>query len=219
MALQTEVHSSTSTPSSTGSAPDPSNTDSDSSDQGFSLSGSPPLIIAFLAVGFFGAAMIAFFGWRRAVFMRTRWEDPTDPPRPEFGETPKLWDIWCPRERAQDSDTREWRDIQPLAATVWDNTPSPVLLNNGTAQSDTILAAAFAHLRRRYRRHNRSDDDIALDTKLGPPLVRLQVAVTIAMPCPDVAGMSSGGEPDEEPWDYSIGLYEIPWKNTDSSVA
>jgi len=214
MALQTETHSTTPTPSSTstGSAPDPTSTESDNS-SGFSLKGSPPLILAFLAVGMFAIAMIVFFGWRR----RDRWANPPTAPTPGVGAPPKLWDVWSPHERAREGNSAEWKNIQPLAATIWDDTPVPVLVNHDLPDHDTMLAAAFAHMRRRYR-HHRSHENIAMDAKLAQPLVRLQIAVTIAMPSPDFAGTSSRTEPDDDLLDYSIGLHEIPWKKTDLSV-
>lgn len=107
MALQTEVHSSTPTPSSTSSTPDPTNTGSGSMQPGFSLSASPPLILAFLAVGVFGVTMLGFFAWRRLTG-HGRWVDPPDIVRPGFGETPKLWDVCCPRE----AHVAEWHGIQ-----------------------------------------------------------------------------------------------------------
>ncbi|KAJ7102806.1 hypothetical protein C8R44DRAFT_808571 [Mycena epipterygia] len=102
MALQTEVHSSTPTPSSTASAPDPSTSSAGG------LTASPPLILAFIAVGLFAVAMIAFFGWSRMTVGRRHWVDP-DAVRPGFGETPKLWDVWTPLGQP---DAAEWKHIQ-----------------------------------------------------------------------------------------------------------
>ncbi|KAJ7472170.1 hypothetical protein FB451DRAFT_315283 [Mycena latifolia] len=214
MALQTEVHSSTPTSSSTGSAPDPTNTnsDSDSTEPSFSFSSSPPLILAFLGVGMLGIAMIVFFGWRRLTAGRARWIEPAEAALASFGEPPKLWDVWSPHEQ-QWTDTAEWQKIQPLAATVWDYTPLPVN-NHGVPRHETLTAAAFAHLRRRYRNRRRSDESFVMDAKLARPSVRLQIAVTIAMPFPDFSS-SSQTEPDEQPFDYSIGLYDMPWTETD----
>ncbi|KAF7360588.1 hypothetical protein MVEN_00790200 [Mycena venus] len=217
MALQTETHSPPSSTSAVSSAP--ASSPSDPADAGgFSLSASPPLILAFLAVGMFAISMVVFFGWRRIAAGRVAWVVPPD--NISIGETPKLWDVWSPRERAQEAVTAEWHNIQPLAATVWDHTPPlPVPVNNDTHRHHSLAAEALAHLRRRYRRRRASQDDVALEAKLNPvdPLVRLQVAVTIAMPCPDFTGTASRTEPDdddEQPLEYSIGLYETPWKKT-----
>ncbi|KAJ7512867.1 hypothetical protein B0H11DRAFT_10712 [Mycena galericulata] len=221
MALQT-LHS-TPTPSSTGSAPDPSNSNSEATPPGnFTLSGSPPLILAFLGVGAFVVAMIVFFGWRRMTMGRIdrHGVPPNSRPRPGFGETPKLWDVWSPREQSRGADTGEWKHLQPLAATVWDETPLPVVLdNNDNPHNDPLSVAVLAHLRRRYRRPG-PEENIPMDAKLAQesrPLIRLQIAVTIAMPSPDSASASSRTEPDEQLPDYSLGLYEAPWKKTDSS--
>ncbi|KAJ7847754.1 hypothetical protein B0H14DRAFT_3675154 [Mycena olivaceomarginata] len=162
-------------------------TNSDSSDSGFSLSSSPPLIIAFLAVGVFAISMVTFFGWRRMTAGRV-WIVPA--PTVSIGETPKLWDIWSPRERPHRAT--EWHNIQPLAATVWDEYPPPAPANNGPPRHHSLVAAALAHLRWRYRRRG-SQDGTALEEKLNhDPLVRLQVAVTIAMPCPDYVEILHG---------------------------
>jgi hypothetical protein len=105
---------------------------------------------------------------------------------------------------------------QPLAATVWDEYPPPAPANNGPPRHHSLVAAALAHLRWRYRRRG-SQDGTALEEKLNhDPLVWLQVAVTIAMPCPDYVGDSSRTEldDDEQLLEYSIGLYEMPWEKT-----
>ncbi|KAJ7315015.1 hypothetical protein DFH08DRAFT_425317 [Mycena albidolilacea] len=212
MALQTMDHTSTpSAPSEAAASSTTTTTDSGSSDSGFSLSSSPPLIIAFLAVGVFAISMVTFFGWRRMTAGRV-WAVPA--PTVSIGETPKLWDIWSPRERPHCA--AEWYNIQPLAAAVWDESPPPASANNGPPRHHSLVAAAVAHLRGRYRRHG-SQDGTALGEKMNhDPLVRLQVAVTIAMPCPDFVGDSSRTElnDDEQLLEYSIGLYKMPWEKT-----
>ncbi|KAJ7640714.1 hypothetical protein DFH06DRAFT_620405 [Mycena polygramma] len=212
MALQTKTESQSSTPttSSSTSAPPTTTTDSDSSDSGFSLSASPPLILAFLAVGMFAISMVVFFGWRRMTAGRRVWTTPSVVV--SVGEIPKLWDVWSPGERPV---AAEWHSIQPLAATVWDATSlhAPAVRDTSRNHS-TFAAAAVAHLRQRYRRR-RPQEDVAMEAKMPSAAspVRLQLAVTIAMPSPESAGSSQRTEPDEErPLDYySIGLYEIPW--------
>ncbi|KAJ7038025.1 hypothetical protein C8F04DRAFT_1091120 [Mycena alexandri] len=107
MALQTEAPTSTS-PSSTGTASAAASDSSDTGGGGFSLSASPPLILAFLAVGVFGIAMVVFCAWRRLAAGRRNWVAPPD--SRSIGETPKLWDVWSP---PQDSGiTAEWHNIQ-----------------------------------------------------------------------------------------------------------
>ncbi|KAJ7902521.1 hypothetical protein B0H14DRAFT_2666487 [Mycena olivaceomarginata] len=210
MALQT--HSSTpSSSTGTSSAASTTPTDSDPSDTGFSLSASPPLIIAFLAVGVFAISMVAFFGWRRITLGRTAWVT-VSPDTVSIGETPTLWDVWSPRERPQAAVAGEWRSIQPLAATVWDESHAMrAPATNNAPRHHSLAAEAVAHLRRRYR--GRSPEESALDPKLNHDApVRLQIAVTIAMPCPDFVGNSELD--DEPPLEYSIGLYEMPWKTT-----
>jgi hypothetical protein len=69
--------------------------------QGSGVTGSPPLIVAFLAVGVFLAAMLTIFGWRRVVFarglaMQPLGRDGFNTPRntEHLGERPELWDFW-----------------------------------------------------------------------------------------------------------------------------
>lgn len=96
--------------------------------------GSPPLILGFLAVGIFFAAMIAVFGWRRVHFGR---EPPSwrnlggirvrrfDGPTPSVGrsgvvgltgdsklERPKLWEVWTDQSTKSDGvDYGFWDNI------------------------------------------------------------------------------------------------------------
>jgi hypothetical protein len=86
----------------------------------FTPSGSPPLILAFLAIGLFAAAMIAVFGYRRIHWGRP-WSVEGDVDvveraprrrRENFGERPKLWDVWVvPRMEvaAKDAGGRRYR--------------------------------------------------------------------------------------------------------------
>ncbi|KAJ7211175.1 hypothetical protein GGX14DRAFT_623674 [Mycena pura] len=221
MALQTEVHSTAPSPSTSPNV----NGSSDSNPiNGFSLSASPPLILAFLAVGVFGITMAIFFCWRRVNERRRarNWVRPADAAPLE---TPTLWDIWCPRERAGEEAggaPAEWRTIQPLSVTVWDNRPMlqspppPPIPANDISRYDGLLAQAFAHLRQRHRRFRRrsEEEDTTLELKPSqsaqpPATVQLQVAVTIAMPNPNFAGVSSNirTDPDDGSFEYSIAYY------------
>lgn len=98
MALQTPTSTTSSSPSPT---PPPRPPPPDANEQHSSLSpaGSPPLILAFLAIGLFTGAMVIVFGWRR-VFGRslTFGSLPTSTVerKPTFllPAKPKLWDMW-----------------------------------------------------------------------------------------------------------------------------
>ncbi|KAJ7104421.1 hypothetical protein B0H15DRAFT_942408 [Mycena belliarum] len=202
MAFQTEASPTPS--SSSGSAPDTS------TNPASTLSGSPPLIIAFLAVGIFVISMVVFLGWRRVSYGRRRWVDPTDVDiaQASIGAPPKLWDV-----RGYRANTGEWHEIQPLAATVWDHTPRPTPVSadtDGFRHDGTLLAAALAYLRRSYRRQpDGSTPGGGKNAEDVQPAVRLQIAVTIAMPCPD------SRESDNQSLEYSIGLYELAWEKHD----
>lgn len=67
----------------------------------FSPGASPPLILAFLAIGLFTISMVAVFGWRRVRLGRGAALHPFRNDETEFGEwrrgfgeKPKLWDLW-----------------------------------------------------------------------------------------------------------------------------
>lgn len=111
MALPTEVQSSSigASPSRTSSDASQSNPAPSDRDSDLGLSASPPLILAFLAVGIFGIAMIVFFGWKRIRGDRRTWPPPDVlVPKPGFGELPKLWDL---PSVIQQADMAEWHDI------------------------------------------------------------------------------------------------------------
>lgn len=87
-------------PSSTTSAHKPSATNSVSGNGNvFTRAGSPPLVLAFLSIGLFSAAMVFVFGWRRIQLRRWRFTVPIDIHHPDVElpviqlEPPKLWDL------------------------------------------------------------------------------------------------------------------------------
>ena len=121
---------STTAPASATSSPAPSGSDPGySSGQNdppitnfFSSSGTPALVLAFLAIGLFVGGMVAMFGMRRRMFRRLShrfanrlppgWLVPDDPdPRQgqhrrkhkPIGKRPDLWDIYTSRRGVMDS--------------------------------------------------------------------------------------------------------------------
>jgi len=95
----------------------------------FSPGASPPLILAFLAIGLFTVSMIGVFGWRRVQYGRLTAPDPTwleindsdAGKRRDIGPRPKLWDMWTTvaspsgtKGQAHERET-EWETIMPLA--------------------------------------------------------------------------------------------------------
>ncbi|KAJ3781198.1 hypothetical protein GGU10DRAFT_118810 [Lentinula aff. detonsa] len=101
MALQTEMSSSSSTSTASSSSSTDSSNDNPDTGSFFTPTSSPPLILAFLAIGLLVTAVIAALGWRRAYFARfrsdvgrqmRRGETQKDPM--DIGSRPMLWDLW-----------------------------------------------------------------------------------------------------------------------------
>jgi hypothetical protein len=99
---------------------------SDSSDK--TSIGSPPLILACLAIGIFSAALISVFGWRRmqiargitppaidgtGVFGRhgfDAWSNMRE--RPGIGDKPVMWEVWTDRNaRVTNVDYGCWDQV------------------------------------------------------------------------------------------------------------
>ncbi len=78
--------------------------------QFFSAASSPPLVLAFLSIGLFGAGMIGVFGWRRLqVGMVGGRGTNVGPPSKE---RPKLWDLWSDKAiYSRDSHILNWRNM------------------------------------------------------------------------------------------------------------
>jgi len=87
--------------------------------------GSPPLILAFLAIGVFSVAMIAVFGWRRIQSQfggeisfwgypeqrrSTRGIDSARLADPKFGEKPILWEVQVEHDK-EGEEHRSWDNI------------------------------------------------------------------------------------------------------------
>ncbi|KAH9478619.1 hypothetical protein JR316_0009076 [Psilocybe cubensis] len=124
MALQTSHRSeASSTPTPTSSSGN--TTDPNAQQTGFSPAGSPPLILAFLAIGLFSAAMIVVFGWRRVQFGRA-WTLGGIPPTEEIRlprvlpKKPVLWDLWC-KGRAGWTEVAGSRKPEHNIKLQWEN--------------------------------------------------------------------------------------------------
>ncbi|PPQ92272.1 hypothetical protein CVT25_008580 [Psilocybe cyanescens] len=154
MALQTSHRSeASSTPTPTSSSGADPNAQHDS----FSPAGSPPLILAFLAIGLFAAAMIVVFGWRRVQFGRawTLGGIPTiDHPIPLpkiLPNKPKLWDIWCGGDASwtENVGSRKsgrnkrlhWENITPFTANavpLYDVSEGSIIPDTPPMRSDAL---------------------------------------------------------------------------------
>ncbi|KAF8069108.1 hypothetical protein FPV67DRAFT_1106193 [Lyophyllum atratum] len=105
----------------------PTPTSSSKPEPGFSPGASPPLILAFLAIGLFAVSMIGVFGWRRIQYSRMMAAGFQDPTWMEFsvvagrrdvGPRPKLWDMWTTvgtKGEAHHEREMEWETIMPVA--------------------------------------------------------------------------------------------------------
>lgn len=83
----------------------------------FGSSGSPALIVTFLAIGLFVVAMTGVFGWRR--FLRPQGLDTQLVTRPNssrksisLGKRPMFWDVWADLKIPEKS---------PIEAMGWEN--------------------------------------------------------------------------------------------------
>lgn len=236
--FQRASSSSAITDTSTIVAPTPTsdgNGNSDSS-QGLSLTGSPPLIVAFLAVGLFMAAMLTIFGWRRVVFGRPGMDSmegdgfhTQNTEESFYGEKPELWDLWTQSPHAISSyEQLKWEHIMPFSASIKPPRGAP------SDDADSRVTDTHAHLRihshlqnvqQHLRRHTltaKSADNHKKDTGSAKnPSRTLQVAVAIAMPSPHQRERESVNERPasadthvhihHDPLDYSLGLTEMLW--------
>jgi hypothetical protein len=113
---QGDPSSASTVPTTTDAQVTPTSTsNADDSNNGLGVTGSPPLIVAFLAVGLFMAAMLTIFGWRRMVFGRGFVIQPIERDRffamsEYFGEEPELWDLWS-RSPVGSMDQLEWKQV------------------------------------------------------------------------------------------------------------
>ncbi|KAF8888566.1 hypothetical protein BD779DRAFT_1672241 [Infundibulicybe gibba] len=202
--------------SETSSLPAPSNTSvskNPANDGGFfTPGGSPPLILAFLAVGLFSAAMIAVFGWRRIQFGH-RWQNGRQlalaGSRGELPEKPELWDLTTATP-AKSSDEVRWHNILPLAALTSDTDPPNPDPPTHSRYAEPHIALEYIHKLVRSSRRSTGDES-ALPAKHRD--LQLQVAVAIAMP--SRSGLKNDakvGSNDGDGLEYSIGLYHRPWQ-------
>lgn len=136
MATTSQTYSSnslipTSTLTSNSSTPtdDPNDTISDL----FSSAGSPPLIVAFLAIGLFVVAMVCVFAWRRYSRSRGLGDQPIIPIRRRksftLGEKPMLWDVWANPKVPEKS---------PIGATRWENITVRLFVRSRTGRKRLI---------------------------------------------------------------------------------
>ncbi|KAK0480524.1 hypothetical protein IW261DRAFT_1124931 [Armillaria novae-zelandiae] len=209
---------------STSASPAPSSQSTDSSNNNnnasfFSPGSSPPLILAFLAIGLFAAAMIAVFGWRRIQFGSTAGPRAgVDERLRHLGERPKLWDLWTGKGQSA-SDT--WEGIMPISAIVHYSVSDTKPVHSKSNVSFLPLQQLLRSRRDgdSFSLHADDDDDESTSADV-------QVAVAIAMPSPPsirrfsmAPSTSSGKEPEDVVGEnalveYSLGLFaaRIPWR-------
>jgi len=206
---------------------------------------SPPVILAFLAIGMFAAAMLALFGCRR-VNLERRWmvnqrRGGVVGLTPGDGqERPRLWDLGS--APGVIGGGRGWKDIMPVAAhrivevpakdrggrgSVWGGADGVGVLRTRT------LVRALEHWReslpRPFFKH--------VVEITSPEVVeegRLQVAVPIAMPCPhrprltcireSTDGSDEKTADSSHPWEderglvYAIGLLDVSCRKPASGL-
>lgn len=167
----------------------------------FAGTGSPPVILGFLAVGLFVVALIVLFGFRR--FHRGRFNAPLLRPPPfqypfpdvNIGEKPKFWDVYL------HPDPSKWNEMQPLCASLPEGVVKPEPTLAPAQPSPTAVERLWKALRRRDRKAEPPTDIEA--GKVKDNYCQMQVAVTILMPS------QHHHETNEDGSVYEIGLAEV----------
>lgn len=171
-----------------------------------STSGSPPLILAFLAIGLFSAALIFVFGWRRLQLSRG-WrftvvtvnhnrsvvELPTSTINVD-SVVPKLWDIRNEGKLTwgKDEGNVKWVNLMPLSATevlALPTTGESIIEPPHPRPLDSFLHTIPTLNRFNSRRNNRPSlsrhDSEKKESEADDKVkVTMQVAVTIVLPSP-----------------------------------
>jgi hypothetical protein len=162
MAFQTEKGSSSSQGPAPTAQPPPPPPNNNTDHNPFSPAGSPPLILAFLAIGLFAAAMVAVFGFRRVQLVRTfgvRGMANSFPPEESAIPRPKpqLWEVGLQDDGSwykiagygAEKDGQSgghWANMMPLAANAVTTTLSqlpkdskPSVTSTTDRQQENIL--------------------------------------------------------------------------------
>ncbi|KAF9043500.1 hypothetical protein BDZ89DRAFT_234857 [Hymenopellis radicata] len=188
--------------------------------QFFSAASSPPLVLAFLSIGLFGAGMIGVFGWRRLQLgmVGGRGTDIGPPSK----ERPKLWDLWSDKAiYSRDSNTMNWRNMMPVSAmTINDNVPlslSPSSSSRGPPTFREWVSQCLSHFRDGLVGHTR-DGSRAEQGKGQEENMRLQLIVAIALPSESrwrqkrsstLSSCSAAEKSDAV--EYALGIRHLPW--------
>jgi len=212
--------------STTASAAATTTNNGNGNDQGLNITGSPPLIVAFLAVGLFMAAMLTIFGWRRVVFGRFLIQpiggEGFHAPRMAesfYGEKPELWDLWT-QSTVGSNERLKWEQIAPLSASIKQSGDDSDEARLAHLRMPSQLQSIQQHIRRHTRAARSADDQ--KPSAASAQGRKLQVAVAIAMPSPHRHDESTSEGPtstdphthehhDADPFIYSLGLMEMPW--------
>ena len=178
----------------------------DGSGSVFSMNGSPPLIVAFLAIGLFTVSMSAIFAWRRMRQGRSRIAigAGTAALRPmkkqvNLADKPMLNEVYTTTVEGLLLGDLRWEQVMPFAA-ILHHAPSPslspTLVNDGLITQETSPWSRFAHAIKDYIRPTRGlppetygpdppgEKGFSTDAleELAADGSRVDIAVTIAMP-------------------------------------
>jgi len=199
-------------PTPTYTGPASGGDDDDNSGSGgsvFSMNGSPPLIVAFLAIGLFTVSMSAIFAWRRMRQGRTRAANGamTTAPRPpkkqvNLADKPVLREVFTTTVEGSLLGDLQWNQLMPFAATLHYSVPPPLPPASGndpTVSQETPFWSRVARFIKDHIGLSRSPtpdapaDSDSSDEKEKPSIEALyevaegtwvDIAVTIAMPSP-----------------------------------
>ncbi|KAH7910127.1 hypothetical protein BJ138DRAFT_1153642 [Hygrophoropsis aurantiaca] len=207
MASITSDHGSTTSDAASNPTNSPSDTNNPNGIDIFTTNGSPPIIVAFLAIGLFMVAMAAVFGWRRVhgnrglLVHQVRTSRASKKPV-VLGEKPELWDMWTRTATSTALEDVRWENIMPFSAVLHRpvkevSPPEAKKLHSLPAHSPPSgLWAQSIVVLQHYFRSLPPPPPISSEPDEIPPLSSpsesiapsedawMQICVTIAMPSP-----------------------------------
>ncbi|KAF9647664.1 hypothetical protein BDM02DRAFT_3129627 [Thelephora ganbajun] len=195
-------------------SPSSSDTQSSNSNRGngsgpFDPGNTPPLVFAFIAVGFivFGLVIAVIYKKCRPLpdSLEPHYQRSSVPVRRPSVQKPKLWDVWtAPSQRVPDeqrtNNVNDWDTLVPLSASlVYPYSPSP------------LVRVPQQYVQGRVARPTLWENpEHRLFFRRPPTDTSLHVAVTISMPKPPQHQGSMPNRTHTED-EFHVGVTEVKW--------